>query len=50
MSKRGDIEVDKLIGWSIAIFVLLLLIVGIIVLKGKDISAVAYIKQIIGIG
>lgn len=50
MNKRGDIEIDKLIGWSIAIFVLIMVVVALIALKGKGIGAVAYIKQIIGIG
>ncbi len=50
MSKRGDIEIEKLIGWGIVFLFLVLLVVGEFMFSKKGIGAVSFIKQITGMG
>jgi len=46
MKKRGDIELDTLGWWIIAIAVLLIAIVAYILLSGKGTGMLEYIKNL----
>ena len=48
-SKKG-MELETLGYWIIALVILVIVILGIIILKGKGISAIDYIKQIFRFG
>lgn len=51
IGKRGDIEWDTLIGWIIAIVVLVVILaIFFLVLKPKGISAFEYLKNLFKFG
>ena len=50
LSKKNGIEMEMLGWWLIALVVLAIMIVGFIILKGKGINAIEYIKNIFRFG
>ncbi len=48
--KKGDIDVDTLIPWGIALSILVLMILGYIILKGKGDEAIEFIKNLFKFG
>jgi len=48
--KKGEISADKIIGWGIGLLVLVLIVVLYFILKGKGISMIDYIKNILRFG
>ena len=48
--KRAQIAIDKIIGWSIAILVLVLIIALYFILKTKGINLLDYVKNIVRFG
>jgi hypothetical protein len=49
MSKKG-LELEMIGWWILGLAVLVIVILGIIVLTGKGIGAIEYIKKIFGLG
>ncbi len=45
VSKKGAIESEMLGWWILGIAVLVILVIGIFILKGKGTSAIGYIKS-----
>ncbi len=50
MNNKKAIEIEVLTWWIIAIAVLVLVIVGYLILKGKGISAIEFIKNLLRFG
>ncbi len=50
MKNKKAIEVEMLAWWIIALVILVVLIVGFIVLKQKDVSALEFIKNLFRFG
>jgi uncharacterized protein (UPF0333 family) len=50
LSKKGDIELDTLVYWLIALLVLIVLVVIIAILTGKGSDALNYIKNLFRFG
>jgi len=49
MNKRG-MEIEMIGWWILAIAVLVILVIGIMVLKGKGIGAIEYVKNLFRFG
>ncbi|MDO8517626.1 MAG: hypothetical protein Q7S33_05890 [Nanoarchaeota archaeon] len=49
MNKKG-IEMETLAYWIIAIVILAVIVMGYLILKSKDISAITYIKNLFRFG
>jgi hypothetical protein len=50
VKKRGAFELDQLAWWIIGIAVLVIVVVGIFILKGKGVSAMQYLNNIFRFG
>ena len=50
MNKKGDVDIDTLVFWIIAILVLVVFIGGMFILKGKGVGALDYIKELFRFG
>lgn len=50
MKKKGAIELETIAYWIIALLVLTVLIVAYIVLKGKGVGAIEFIKNLFRFG
>ena len=44
--KKGDIELETLAWWIIALVVLVIVVFGFFILKGKGIGAIEFIKNL----
>jgi len=49
-NKRGALEWDTLIPWLIGIGVLILMVILYLILKGKGVNAIDYIKNLLRFG
>lgn len=50
MNKEGDIEIETLIWWIVALVVLVVVILGFFVLQGKGTGALEYLKNLLRFG
>ena len=44
--RKGDIELETLAWWIIALIVLVIVVFGLFILKGKGIGAIEFIKNL----
>ncbi|MEI6731170.1 MAG: hypothetical protein WCK90_00665 [archaeon] len=50
MNKKGDIELETLVWWIIAVVVLAVVVIGFIVLKGNGDGAIQFLKNFVRFG
>lgn len=50
MKNKKGMEIEALAWWIIAVIILIVLIVGFIILRQKDVSAIEFIKNLFRFG
>jgi hypothetical protein len=50
MRKKGDIEIETIAYWIIGLAILVVAVIGFIILRGKNIGALDFIKNLFRFG